>query len=113
MEAIWGLDYDFHTDKCFNRPSCPECKEPIWKDTDGKYYCVNCGKEISVLDPKMKEWLSLREETKIEYRNCIKTKSFGCGGEKCVKTLYVRNKVTLEWQIASGYCEKCGFQYIV
>ena len=113
MEAIWGLDYDFETDKCFLRPSCPECEAPLWKDKDGTYSCVNCGKDISITDPKMKEWLDIREETKIEYEDCNKIASVGCGGKKCVKTLYIRNKVTLEWQPASGYCEKCGMHYIV
>lgn len=113
MKAIWEMDYDIHTDKCFSRPSCPECGAPIWKDTDGSYLCVNCKKKVSVTDPKMKEWLTLREETKIEYEDCNKKEFFGCGGKKCVRTSYVRNPITLEWQAASGYCEKCGMHFIV
>jgi uncharacterized Zn ribbon protein len=113
MDAIWGLDYDFHTDKCFFRPSCPECEEPLWKDEKGKYICVECGKEISVTQKEMIDWLKKREEQKIVYEDCHKSKYFGCDGKKCVRTLYVRNKVTLEWQAASGYCEKCGMHFIV
>lgn len=108
MKATWGLDYDYRSDKNYKRPVCPECEVQIVKDSDGQYTCLNCGKTIEVDDPVMIEWFKLREETKTDLRNC-----FCCGGKKCVKTLYVRNPVTLRWETASGTCSKCNSRFIV
>ena len=119
MKAIWAMDYDFRQDKCFNRPSCPECQEPIIKREDGKYHCLCCGKEVDVKDPEMQEWLAIREEVKTEYEDChiIKDKDgnhiAGCGGEKCVETHYMRNPITLKWQVMGGKCKLCGSIFIV
>ena len=118
MTAIWDLDYDLHTDSCYQCPSCPECQAPIGKDGDGLYRCFSCGEIVDVTDPEMLEWFRLREETKIERTDCKqwKTKAgktIGCGGENCYVTHYVRNLVTLEWPAAYGGCEKCGTRFIV
>ena len=29
MNAIWGIVYDYKTEKLYNYPCCPECREPI------------------------------------------------------------------------------------
>lgn len=117
MKAIWGMDYDYKTDKCFNRPMCPECDAPICKNKDGNYECVSCLQPVEVDDAIMLKWLTDREETKVEMHDCPRITheghSYGCGGKACVETLFVKNKVTLEWQIASGTCTKCGMKFIV
>lgn len=115
MRATWILEYDFRTDKCYKRPGCPECEEPIGKDDDGKYRCYSCGAEISP-DKHMLKWFKKREETKTEIEDCIKCKKepvMGCGGKKCVEVHYRRNPVTLQWEVASGKCKQCGRMFIV
>lgn len=125
MKAEWQTDYDFHEDKCFKRPCCPECcKEygdgvPIIKDGD-IYRCINCGEEFD-LDPDMKEWIDKRSETKTEYADCPKVEfehdgkkmSFGCGGKSCVEQHYIRNPITLEWRLAGSVCKNCKQRIIV
>ena len=118
MNAIWYDDYDSRTDKLYKRPCCPECKAPIGKFLDGKYRCYSCGEIITVADEKMKNWLKLREETKVEFLNCHVLKlpdggQIGCGGKKCVETHYNKNPVTLEWQTTHGKCKKCGQTFMV
>lgn len=119
MKAIWGMDYDYQEDKCYQRPSCPECEEPIWKYEDGWYHCFNCGKVVEVDNPEMVNWFKLREETKIKHEDCRQIKSkdgkvlSGCGGKKCMRITYRRNPVTLKWGAAYGICEKCGTRFIV
>ena len=118
MKAIWELDYDYRTDKCYQRPMCPDCSVPIGKDEDGKYRCFGCGKEVAVDDPEMVQWFAKREETKIEMLDdpvitSLNGHTSGCGGKYCVETLFVRNHVTLEWQAARGECKNCGMRYIV
>ena len=108
MKAIWGNDYDLLSDSCFERPMCPECEAPILK-RDDKYHCVCCGNEVDVTDEKMLEWLKLREETKVETEDC----HFGCKGKNCVRVVYRRNPVTLEWITAYGVCTKCNTRFIV
>lgn len=119
MIAKWGVDYDYHNDKCYRRPVCPECNAPIIRYEDGMYRCLSCGEIIEVAGDDMKEWIRVREETKIEYRDCPRIENkgkflkMGCGGKNCVKTLFRRNQVTLEWEIAMGECTQCGLKYIV
>ena len=108
MEAIWGLDYDLATDKCYNRPCCPECEAPVWKEDDGKYRCVSCGDEIDVTDPDMIRWIDDRNVSKVEVEDC-----FVCHGKQCVETHYRKNHITLEWQAAWGKCNNCGSRFIV
>lgn len=102
MKAIWGLEYDMHTDKCYNTPSCPECDIPLFSD-DG--ICVCCGNQLE-LDDSMKEWLAERTGSKTEVGECIM-----CGENK-MKIKYIKNNVTNEWQAAMGECE-CGCKFIV
>lgn len=119
MEAVWFDDYDLHTDKLFKRPGCPECHEPIGMDEGGRYRCFSCNGEVEVKDDEMLNWFAARSEQKITMEDdpVITSKdgkhSSGCGGKKCVETHWVRNKVTLEWQVAYGQCKKCGMQFIV
>ena len=119
MKAAWITDYDLHTDKCFKRPGCPECYAPIGKDSDGKYYCFSCGKDFEVEDPEMLKWFEERSETKIVMEDCPKittkdgTHISGCGGKKCVRTLYRKNPVSLKWEVMRGACEQCGMRFIV
>ena len=117
MKAVWGLDYDYRTDKCFNRPICPECDAPVVKFRDGRYKCVSCRKPVDIDDAKMIEWLTVREETKITMEDCPKIEHdgfvHGCGGKACVETHHVRNDVTLEWQVAWGQCLNCKMRFIV
>lgn len=119
MKAIWGLDYDFRTDKNYKRPCCPECEEPILRRDDGYYHCLDCGRIVMVEDPEMDVWLKKHEEVKVEYEDCavITDKEgnhlSGCGGKKCVETHYMRNPVTDKWQVMGGKCIKCGTRFIV
>ena len=107
MKAVWGMDYDHVTDKCYDRPMCPECDAPVIRFEDGKIRCVSCSEEAS-LDADMLKWLADREGEKIEMKDCC-----GCGGKGCMETHYVKNDVTLEWQPAFGECVKCGMRFIV
>ena len=125
MKAEWGLDYDFREDKCFKRPSCPKCNMehgcvPIFR-TDDKYTCINCGEEFE-LDPDMKEWIDVRSETKTEYTDCMPDKEvdidgkkikLGCGGKGTVESHYMRNEITLKWQLMGSVCKQCGQRIIV
>lgn len=114
MKAIWGLDYDFREDKCYERPSCPECAEPIGKvGDDDNYYCYSCGKMVEVDDPKMQEWFKIRRETKMRITDCLPVEMNGCGGKQCAETHYMRNPITLRWQVMGGKCKKCGMEFIV
>lgn len=108
MKAKWGLDYDYRTDRCFNRPMCAKCDAPIVKDEKGKYFCVSCRKRATVTDPEMLKWLTDREGIKVEIHDCAM-----CGGKQCLESHLVRNKVTLEWETAGGRCRNCGMRFIV
>lgn len=119
-KAEWKTDYDYRTDKCFDRPQCPECYAPIFEHEVGKFRCVSCDQEFE-LDDKMKEWVRSRSGTKIEMEDCPdyefehkgKKIKMGCGGKGCVETHYIKNDVTLEWQAAWGVCKNCGGRFIV
>lgn len=117
MTAVWVLDYDYRTDKTYNRPGCPDCNAPVLKFEDGKYHCLSCDRVAELEDPKMVEWLDEREETKIEMWDCtqFKTKhgTVGCGGKECVEAHFVRNAVTLEWEMGWSVCRNCGQRTIV
>lgn len=106
LKAVWITDYDHRTDKLYKRPGCPECQAPVGS-LGGKIRCYSCGKEYE-LDNNMKSWTDKRQTTKTEWLDCI-----GCGGKKCVETIYTRNPVTLEWQVTYGKCIKCGAEFIV
>ena len=117
LNAVWGHDYDLHTDQIYKCPCCPKCMEEIYKDDSGEYRCYACGKVVDI-DDSMQEWFEAREGTKTEYIDCKKIKLrtgtiIGCGGEKTMKITYIKNKASLEWQFACGVCEKCGKQFIV
>ena len=105
-KAIWGLDYDFRADKCFNRPvHNNRCDAPIFF-VDGAYRCIGCGEEME-LDAEMKKWIDDRSRKKVDTEEC-----FHCH-EKTFKAHYYINDVTLEWQLGHGECEKCGMKIIV
>ena len=106
-KAEWHIDYDMHTDKCFERPQCPECIAPIYEYEEDEFKCISCG-EIMELDNDMIKWVRERAGTKIEMDDC-----FNCNGTKCVETHYVKNDVTLKWQTAWGVCKNCGRRFIV
>lgn len=125
MKATWELDYDFRTDKCFKRPSCPECSKqhgcvPVLYLNDA-YRCLNCHREVEV-DDKQKKWIDKRSETKTKMEDCMPDKEIeidgkkiklGCGGKNCVEVHYGRNEVTLKWQVRGSVCRKCGRRSIV
>lgn len=115
-KAAWSINYDRHTDQCYECPCCDDCKEPVIKDGDN-YICIECGEVVNV-DDKMREWLKIHEEIKVEYRDClpkIKIDGFelGCGGKNCVEANYRRNPVTLEWQLMWSRCKQCDRRIIV
>ena len=106
--AVWATDYDMHEDKCYERPCCPDCyMVPIGKYKDENYRCYNCGKIVKLRDKAMIDWFADREETKVEMTDCL----LGCEGT--MKTLYIKNPITLKWQKAWGVCKKCGARFIV
>lgn len=105
MKAEWITEYDFRTDSCYQCPGCPECQAPVGS-LDGKIRCYSCGKEYE-LDDDMKSWREKRQTTATEMQIC-----FRCS-KKSMKTVQVRNPVTLEWQVAYGKCLKCGAEFIV
>lgn len=107
IKAIWGTDYYGRTDQIYRRPCCGECKEPLGRSDDGRYYCYGCGKDAD-LDADMVEWFEQRKERKTKRIDC-----FACGGKKTVKAVMRRNPNTLKWQIANGKCEECGSRFIV
>ena len=117
MKAVWGLDYDHVTDKCYHRPMCLCCDAPVVKFNDGQYKCISCRQPVEVSDPEMLKWLADREKEKVEMQDCPKYEfngyTYGCGGKNCVETHYIRNDVTLEWQAAYGECKNCGMRFIV
>lgn len=110
MKAIWGMDYDHITDKCYDRPMCPKCDAPVIRFEDGNHRCLSCQRKVQVTDPDMLKWLADREETKVEMHDCLIS---GCGGKACVETHFIRNHVTLEWQVSWGECKNCGMRFIV
>ena len=136
LKAVWITDYDHRTDKLYKRPGCPDCEEAIGRFRN-VYKCYNCGAAVEVEDEEMKAWLVLhedfsltllfgsRDEDNILFRGeldelariCPKFKvmgrTIGCGRKKCVRVLYTRNPVTLEWQLAQKKCTKCGYQVLV
>ena len=118
MPPMRGTEYDMPNDRCYKCPNCPKCKVPIWKYEDEQYHCLSCG-EIVEIDEEMREWFTVREETKIEIKDCPHfeladgSHSMGCGGKNCVETHYGRNPVTLEWQVLGGKCRKCGMSFLV
>lgn len=119
LKAVWITDYDYRTDKTYKRPGCPDCEEAIGRFRN-VYKCYNCGAAVEVEDEEMKVWFSVREEKKKEFHDCIRhkpingvSKAIGCGGKKCVETIYTRNPVTLKWQAAYGKCLRCGMSFMV
>lgn len=116
-KAVWGLDYDHITDKCFNRPVCPECDAPVTMFQSGEYKCISCRQPVEVNDAEMLKWLKDREGEKVVMKDCtqivVNGCVFGCGGKRTVETHYVKNNVTLKWQTAWGQCRKCGARFIV
>lgn len=120
IKAKWLTDYDMHNDKCFDRPQCPECIAPVHEYERDEFRCISCH-ELIELDEDMKEWVRSRAETKVEMEDCPdyefehkgKKIKMGCGGTACVETHYVRNPITLAWQVAWGRCTKCDSRFIV
>lgn len=105
LKAVWITEYDFRTDSCYQCPGCPECQAPVGS-LGGKIRCYSCGKEYE-LDNNMKSWTDKRQTTSTEMLICHKC------GKKSMKTVRIRNPVTLEWQVAYGKCIKCGAEFIV
>lgn len=119
-KAAWIMDYDYMTDKCYQRPGCAECQAPVgFEPDDGQYRCFSCGKALDVSDPEMKQWFADRDGVKVEMQDCQKFEdeergiSFGCGGKGCVEAHYVRNPVTMKWRLAWSVCRECGQRTIV
>ena len=109
LVAVWGTDYDAHEDACYDRPVCPECKEPF---SLSDHRCFACGRVVYVDDPSMYKWLEEREGSKTEMEDCW-PEPMGCGGKACVETHYIKSPVTLDWHVAWGVCKKCGRRFIV
>lgn len=108
MKAVWSMDYDYHTDKTYQRPSCPKCSAPIVRDTKGTFRCMSCWKPIQIEDEAMREWIRQREDIKTEISDCP-----FCGGKQCVQKVYFRNDVTLEWMLSSSRCRECDSRILV
>lgn len=106
MKAIWGHEYDWRKDEIYDCPVCPKCKEEVGK-IKGKYICFACGQEVEIPED-MIDWLKIREETKTETTDCYR-----CGGKDCLESHYMRNPVSLEWQLMNSVCKSCGMKVIV
>jgi hypothetical protein len=61
----------------------------------------------------MLEWFKIRRETRVRMPDCFPVEMKGCGGKKCVETHYMRNPITLKWQVMGGKCKKCGMEFII
>lgn len=103
--AIWGMEYDWRNDKCYDEPQHEECQAPIIKH-DGKYMCIGCGEEITELPADMQKWIDERNGEKEETETCM-----SCG-KPTMKIHYRKNRNTLEWEVGYGECE-CGMRFIV
>ena len=77
--------------------------------------------ELFELDESMIEWVRSRSGSKVEMQDCPDIEfefkgekiKMGCGGKGCVETYYIKNHVTLKWQVAWGVCKNCGRKFIV
>lgn len=107
IKAVWGLEFDYRTDSCYNEPQHEDCQAPVVLGKSGKYVCLCCGEEAEV-DDDMKAWLAERDGQKEEVGNC-----FMCGGKNTMVTYKYKNKVTLEWEAGHGKCKNCGAFFIV
>lgn len=105
IKAEWGMDYDYHNDKCYKRPMHKECDAPI-EDREGTYYCLGCGKTAEVTDD-MAKWIAKRKGSKVDTETCIK-----CGKKTC-KIVSYKNSYNLKWQVGHGECTNCGMKFIV
>lgn len=118
MFAIWGIEHDHREDKYYDCPTCRVCMAPIYKDGE-EYRCVSC-QELFEVDDEMREWIDARNETKVETGDCPVAKSkrgdvwtSGCGGVGTMKIVYVRNPVTMKWEVHHGECQQCGLRFMV
>ena len=57
-------------------------------------------------------WVEEYDEFKIKTEDCTFS-LHGCGGKNCVEARYRRKSGTMEWQLASSICKKCGLKIIV
>lgn len=105
IKAKWGLEYDYHNDKCYNEPQHEECGAPIYFE-EGAYRCICCGEEMELTDD-MKKWIDERSGEKEECIPCM-----NCG-KPTMKVHYYKNRNTLEWETGCGECDSCGMRFIV
>ena len=111
-KAVWGIDYDVREDKIYDRPVCPDCKDPIGRrlaaEGDRRYYCYSCGERVVISDPKMRRWLKVREQKKIAITTCL-----NCEKKTCVTQYYKDPIYPRRWRVAWGECTSCGARFIV
>lgn len=106
QKVIWGLEYDWRNDKCYNEPQHEECQAPIVM-SDGKYVCIGCGEEVTDLAEDMKKWINDRSGSKTETEVC------GACKQETMKIHYHKNSRTAEWEVGYGECTNCGMRFIV
>lgn len=101
QKVDWDTDYDYHDDKCYQRPICPVCGYLIFGLEDDE--CEWCGAKLDTDDEKLKKYME--ENTGVEER----LSACECGGQLHV----FFHKRRGEWRSTRGYCDKCGMHFIV
>ena len=112
--AVWGMEYDMHTDSLYRTPACPICEKeygtvPVYRPK-GKHkvaICVNCHK-MFYLDKEMIKWMNDNTGTKkVSGEICI-----ACG-QPAMESIYRKNPVNGHYVASGGHCKNCGAHYIV
>lgn len=110
IKAKWVKDYDHRTDKCYDVPGCPKCKEKAFyhscDDSEmAGFHCPSCGCDIE-LDVDMLKWYADHTATKTEIGTCI-----NCGQKSSVEHYYIA--IDGNYRLGYGECIKCGCRFIV
>lgn len=108
-QAVKGIEYDMHSDSCYDMPECPECGMPLFglEESDiGKTIQHDyCETEVYIPD---EEWIHKYFEDNTGSRT-EEIKCMWCGGRMSV----VKRKRCGKWVTGHGECLDCGVRFIV